>query len=65
MDVPKLDFSLFSNGSEQDKYSFAKDLVCSFNKFGFVRLTNHGISPKELAQAFEWVSLCSEISVKL
>lgn len=51
MDLPTLDFSLFTKGTEKEKQECARQIVDSFSKHGFVKLTNHGL-PEETVKAY-------------
>ncbi|MCJ1358494.1 MAG: hypothetical protein MMC33_008494 [Icmadophila ericetorum] len=51
MGVPLLDASQLQAGEEARK-NFLKDLVKSFQDYGFVRLTNHGVPADQVQQIF-------------
>jgi len=51
MDLPTLDFSLFTQGSLQERKNTARALVSSFKNHGFVKLTNHGL-PEDVVKAY-------------
>jgi len=46
MDLPTLDFSAFLHGGEAERVELAKALVDSFQKYGFVKMINHGLPEK-------------------
>ena len=56
MEVPLLDFSSFTNGSSNQQKRFCRDLADSFQKYGFVKLANHGISEAVMKAVFDYVS---------
>ncbi|KAL8660529.1 MAG: hypothetical protein Q9202_006452 [Teloschistes flavicans] len=53
MEVPLLDFSSFTNGSSNQQKRFCRDLADSFQKYGFVKLANHGISEAVMKEVFD------------
>lgn len=65
MDLPTLDFSLFTKGTEEERRESARQIVDSFRKHGFVKLTNHGL-PEETVKAYmKAVSRSQQVSQKL
>ncbi len=54
MGVPLLDVSQTHAGPEARK-SFLRDLVQSFQDYGFVRLTNHSVPATRVKQMFDLV----------
>ena len=59
MGVPLLDASQLQAGEEARK-NFLKDLVKSFQDYGFVRLTNHGVPADQVQQIF--AAVCRSLS---
>ena len=55
MSLPILNLSLFTNGSAEDRATFAAQLLKSLLDHGFVKLCNHGISEEMVEDLFEWV----------
>lgn len=55
-EVPRLDFSTYTNGTEEEQATFCQDIRHSLNTVGFVKLINHGISNDTIDKAFHWVS---------
>lgn len=55
--IPSLDFSRYLNGNHDQKTAFSAELVSAFQKFGFVKITNHGIEDHTIKKLFEWVCL--------
>jgi isopenicillin N synthase-like dioxygenase len=55
INIPCLDFSLFLNGTEEEKQSLCGGLLKGFKEFGFVKLMNHGISDESIQILFDWV----------
>lgn len=51
MNLPTLDFSLFTCGSDAESRELAEALVQSFRNHGFVKLVNHGV-PEETVKAY-------------
>lgn len=58
MSIPLLDVSLLQAGTTA-RGTYLRDLVQSFKDFGFVRLKNHGIPAKRIAQMFTLVCQCT------
>ena len=54
MAVPLIDASHLEAGGQAREY-FLKDFVNSFQRYGFVRLKNHGVSSDQVQQVFTWV----------
>lgn len=54
-----LDFDRYTTGDKDCQLRFARELVESLSKSGFVRLKNYGISEEEVDQIFALVSLLS------
>ena len=52
--IPIVDFSQWEKGSKEQKKSIAANLVRACRDVGFCYITDHGISPEYLAQAFGW-----------
>jgi isopenicillin N synthase-like dioxygenase len=54
--LPIIDFAKWSSSSAplSDRLNLAKELVSACHQTGFVYLTNHGISPSLLSEAFSW-----------
>lgn len=53
--VPTLDFSRFLTGTFEQRSMFCSHLVAGFKKYGFVKLTNHGIPESVVKNLFEYV----------
>lgn len=51
MALPTLDFAKFVHGTQEEKIELGVSLVQSFEKFGFVKLLNHGI-PEEVVKEY-------------
>lgn len=51
MDLPTLDFSLFTKGNKAESKKCAQQIAQSFKDHGFVKLTNHGL-PEETVKAY-------------
>ena len=52
--IPVVDFSKWEKGTATQEKAIASQLVEGCRSVGFVYITNHGISPEYLAQAFDW-----------
>ncbi|KAF9891713.1 hypothetical protein FE257_003725 [Aspergillus nanangensis] len=52
--LPIYDFSKFLNGDTQERHQTAVKIVDAFKAFGFVYLTNHGISGDSIDSLFDW-----------
>lgn len=57
--IPSLDFSLYLNGNYDQRTAFSAELVSAFQKFGFVKITNHGIENDTIQKLFDLV--CSRV----
>lgn len=55
MSVTTLDFEKFIAGTPQERKQFAEDLLSSFERTGFAKMTNHTFSTAQLQQLFHWV----------
>ena len=55
MDIPTLDASTFSSGSDAQRAKFAADLVDIFSRQRFVKLVNHGVNDDIIRELFDWV----------
>ncbi|GJN68088.1 gibberellin 20-oxidase [Purpureocillium lilacinum] len=69
MDLPTLDFSLFTQGSLQERKNTARALVSSFKNHGFVKLTNHGL-PEDVVKAYmkaavDFFALSTDVKMKI
>lgn len=51
--LPLLNLSHFTNGTQEQQDRFCKDLVDSFAAYGFVQLENHAITADTLKSTFE------------
>ncbi len=60
MDVPTLDFSKFSIGSEPERDEFADALIKSFEDHGFVKLVKHGVPENTVRNYLEGVLTISD-----
>lgn len=56
MDIPVLDFSDFTSGSQTQQDDFCRRLYASLSSLGFVKIRNHSIPDDVLDQVFDWVS---------
>lgn len=56
MQLPSLKLSAYTAGSESQKQAFCKELFTALSTFGFVKLTDHGISKETIEALFQWVS---------
>ncbi|EHK21337.1 uncharacterized protein TRIVIDRAFT_93146 [Trichoderma virens Gv29-8] len=54
MAVPSLDFNKFIVGTPEERKQFAHDLLSSFERTGFAKLTNHTFSTAQLQELFNW-----------
>ena len=52
MDLEVLDLSHFNCGNESEQAHFAKRLVDTLTKHGFLRLINHGCSEGHIRELF-------------
>lgn len=53
--IPVVDFAAWSSdASLEQRKTIAHKLIEACQNVGFVYITNHHVSPKRLAQAFEW-----------
>lgn len=52
--LPVIDFSRWLHGSAEDKKQVAHDLAEACRGVGFVYITNHGVPPALLDEAFSW-----------
>ena len=57
MAVPTLDYSRFVAGTSMERKKFAHDLLSSFERTGFAKVTNHTFSVAQLQELFKWVSI--------
>lgn len=55
MSVTTLNYEKFITGTPEERKQFAEDLLSSFEKAGFAKLTNHTFSTAQLQQLFHWV----------
>ena len=55
LQLPQVDFGLFLRGNPTERRRAAKQLVDSFQKHGFVRLKNHGVSKEFVQEIWKWV----------
>lgn len=54
-EVPKLDFSRFSQGTKKEKEEFGEALTKALIEHGFVKLVNHGIADEAVVNLLEQV----------
>ncbi|KAI6641490.1 hypothetical protein MCOR08_001096 [Pyricularia oryzae] len=52
-EVPRLDFSRFSQGTKQEKEEFGEALTKALIEHGFVKLVNHGIADEAVVNLLE------------
>ena len=52
-----IDFSLFLNGSHEDKMACAKAMTDGFKTAGFLYIKNHGISEETVKKIFSEVGI--------
>lgn len=52
--IPIVDFSEWDKGTDAEKKAIANGLFQACRDVGFCYITNHGISPDYLTQAFGW-----------
>ena len=52
--IPVVDFSEWNEGSKEKRKAIARSLFEACRDVGFCYITNHGISPEYLSQAFGW-----------
>lgn len=50
-----LDFAQYRHGAPSERIEFAKQLIESFQNYGFVKITNHGIPDERIRQLFDFV----------
>ena len=55
MSLPVVDFSLFTSDSEKQRSLSAENLVENLKQYGFVRLSNHGLSSDTVNNLFAFV----------
>lgn len=55
-EIPLLDMSWYTSGTEFEKSSFCESLLQAFSHQGMIKLVNHGISEDDIKGAFKWVS---------
>lgn len=55
MELPRLNLSLFTRGSDTERLQFAADLLSSLSAHGFVKLVNHGFADEDLSNLWEMV----------
>ena len=53
--VPVIDFSLFTDGTAEQRLHTAREIVAAFKEVGFVYLVNHEITDETIEQAFQQV----------
>ncbi|KAI4860837.1 Clavaminate synthase-like protein [Hypoxylon rubiginosum] len=53
-EIPVVDFSVWSKGSNDDKKRLAQKLTEACRQVGFVYIVNHGVSNDALDEAFGW-----------
>ncbi|OQU98354.1 hypothetical protein CLAIMM_04151 [Cladophialophora immunda] len=51
-EVPLIDFSLFTNGTPEQRTHTARDIVAAFKEVGFVYLVQHPVADEEIDEAF-------------
>ena len=55
MSLPVLDVLKYTQGNAQLQEQFGQDLLKSFQKYGFVKLVNHGFDQGYIDQLMDWV----------
>ncbi|KAF2177279.1 Clavaminate synthase-like protein [Zopfia rhizophila CBS 207.26] len=63
MGVPLLDASQLHAGGEARK-AYLHDLIKSFQDYGFVRLTNHGVPAKKVKEVFDWAERVFQLQIE-
>jgi hypothetical protein len=58
MAVPTLNYTHFTTGTQEQRETFARELLDSFEKTGFAKLKAHTFSAQELIELFTWVRPC-------
>ena len=53
--VAVLDYAKYVHGSVIERLDFAQHLINSLEKYGFVKLKNHGIPEEQVQQLFQMV----------
>jgi isopenicillin N synthase-like dioxygenase len=53
--VRRLDIGKYLNGTEAEKKAFCEDIVDDMCNVGFVKLSNHSITPAQVDAVFDWV----------
>ncbi|KAF2207100.1 hypothetical protein CERZMDRAFT_51823 [Cercospora zeae-maydis SCOH1-5] len=51
---PQLDFQAYTSGSSKEREQFCDELRSALQRWGFVSLTNYGISPQEIQGVFDY-----------
>ena len=51
--LPPLDGSKYFDGTPDERTQFCNDLMDGLKRFGFVRLSNHGLSGQVAREAFD------------
>jgi len=64
LEIPTLDLSIFTSGTQADKEAWCLDLLEVCKTFGFVKLKGHGFSDEPLSELFKWVSTSSNLVSK-
>ncbi|ETS81754.1 hypothetical protein PFICI_06756 [Pestalotiopsis fici W106-1] len=54
MSVPTLNYNSFIQGTAEERVQFARDLLSSFERTGFAKLSNHTFSDSQLQELFHW-----------
>lgn len=57
--IPR-DLSAFTAGTDEQRRTFAAELLDDYQRCGFAKIVNHGITEDEVRQLFEWVCGLSE-----
>jgi isopenicillin N synthase-like dioxygenase len=55
MAVPTLNYTHFTSGTQEQRKTFARELLESFERTGFAKLKAHTFSAQELNELFTWV----------
>jgi hypothetical protein len=58
MAVPTLNYTHFTSGTQEQRETFARELLDSFERTGFAKLKAHTFSAQELKELFTWVRPC-------
>jgi isopenicillin N synthase-like dioxygenase len=54
-DISTIDFANFERGDTEQRKAIGTAITDAFQRQGFLRLINHGISRQTVEELFEWV----------